>query len=356
MASPYDFIPGMGSNNVLSAANQANLLSIRPSQQSPGGFPIYRQPQQTPITSRGYQPLPGSPGTFIRQPQPPGFPGVGGGSSNDFLMQPLPTSPSVGREDFGSFSPEIMTRIEALYNIQGGLTPEQQQILEIIKSTGAESTAANLARVQSGAMRRGITGSTIEQSGLAQTAGAGQAATQAQLAETGAQFAQDIQRRREALAGVLTDIGKIDIQNQRDAVMRLTDRLVQAGQFDINQVSQLRQLGAQLIQREIEDLRSKGLKETELAQEKILREKELENRLEQIRLKAEQDRQLALYEKQIDAPPNQPIQYIPGYGQSMTGPVQRNPYTGLPYVQAPIGAVPGFQRNYEFPSGSFAGK
>jgi len=182
---------------------------------------------------------------------------------------------------------QIMPRLEQLL-APTGLSPEEQQAIQTLTGVGGEQTAAAIARAQSRAMRMGRTAGTPEAAMLSEAQRAGTLATQQAIAPILLQSAQRQAAQRQQLAGAIMEIGKLDVGKQWDATMRLTDRMIQAGQFDISQLANFRSLGVQLLQQEIESLRKKGMAEAELAATERMKMAEMENKLEQIRVAAEE--------------------------------------------------------------------
>ena len=263
-------------------ARQMDTLTQRVSRQTPGGYPIlpnaapaYRT--QDVVAPAPYIPSPGAP----NGPLPPSY---------GIINQPVPSSPVPGMENFAGFDPALMERITAILAPQG-LTPEQLQAIDILKGVGTEATNAAIAREQSRALQSGRGGSSLEQNDIARALTQGTSALQASIAPILQQSAEMAQQNRVYTADFLKSIGTLDAANKRDALIRFTDRQVQAGQFDINNLINLRATLASLVDKEMQDLRAKGLKEAELAQQKEIRLRELDQSLEEIRLRAALARQ-----------------------------------------------------------------
>ena len=229
-------------------------------------------------------------------PTTPGIPP--GGSPIGIINQPLPNLPVPPQYGTPGFDQGKMDEIRGLLG-GGGLLPQEQQALDIISGAVARQGAAQEARAQTGFARRGLTGSSIEASGLAEVGGQTQRAIAESVSPVAIQFAERAARRNEQLAGFISDIGKMDAENQRKAIFQYAQDQLRVGEFNIGNIIKMRELGATLVQREIEDLRKKGLTEQRLAQEKELRLKELDNQLEQIRLKAEEARKSQILGKGI---------------------------------------------------------
>lgn len=251
-----------------STVTQANTLTQRPSRQSPGGFPILN---------------PGANQYGV-------FPY---GSPVDIVNQPLPQLPLPGQEQFPGFDPDLARRIEATLN--PAVNPLFQRQIDVLTGIGQEASAAGQARAKSGALRSGRSGSSLEEQAVGEAIRAGTAATQASVLPVLQEEARQANENRQQLASFLTNLGTLDAANKRDAILRYTDRQVAAGQFDINNLMKLRETMASLVQREIEDLRTRGFDEKRLAQEKEIRLKELDQRLEEIRLNAENARKDAQF-------------------------------------------------------------
>lgn len=263
---------------------QLDLLTQRPSQQSNGGFPIL-----TPYTTHGNE-YKGDQ-YIIPQPRPRFDPTPDFGDLAP-ILKPPPSLVAPGLTQVPGFSSDIMNQITGLLG-SGDLLPQEKAAIDIISGAVARQGAGAEAKRQSDFARRGLSGSSIEAFGLAEQAGQTSRAIAESTTPVAVQFAERAARRQEQLAGIISDIGKMDVMNQRDALFKLTDNLISVGQFNIQNIMQLKNLGAQLIAQEIENLRRSGLDEARLAQEKELKEKELANQLEQIRLKAQEQIDLA---------------------------------------------------------------
>jgi len=184
-------------------------------------------------------------------------------------------------------------------------------------------------------LRLGRSGSSLEGQNIAAAAAAGTRATQESVLPILQDSARMAQENRTNLASFLTDIGKLDAANKRDAIIRYTDRLVQAGQFDIANLTQLRTTMAQLVQQEVESLRAKGLSEQQLAQEKEIRLRELDQRLKEIELNAKNAQAQTTLDARIRAAipvTREETQLSPFIGRGYTKQVPTGQYT-LPTFQ-----------------------
>ena len=297
-------------------ARQMDTLTQRVSRQTPGGYPIlpntapvYRTQEIRPEAP--YIPSPGAP----NGPLPPSY---------GIINQPVPGSPIPGQEQFAGFDPALMERITAILAPQG-LTPEQLQAIDILKGVGTEATNAAIAREQSRALQSGRGGSSLEQNDIARALTQGTSALQASITPILQQSAEMAQQNRIYTADFLKSIGTLDAANKRDALIRFTDRQVQAGQFDISNLVNLRTTLAQLVDREMQDLRAKGIQEAELAQQRELRIREMDQQLEQIRLQGEQVRRNAEYAQMLNDPSRRAAPIPPAYMGPATGPAPLPP-------------------------------